>query len=412
MSLHFPFLSKKDMDQIDALKESYGGASAIEESIRKMREYPERKKIAEEKGFGDTLEKAEEYARFFPKVEDFIEKENISFTKPGIATTQVSGFQGAPVTLRAMERIAEDKETLIAKEFISVMALTEDYVLNGELLTTLAMSENIMGAEKFCNTNMVSTPLSNEAYERIEKITGEKFETFSPDNNSRALILKNMGTPFGNLGGVEVANNHHLIYLDGVTRAAINTGGDFFLNPSWSTIVAACYYARDIKNLSFKISMLLSTQNAIQLRMLMNIMKEYLRDDGSTPLYEINLGNGQSPEMFIQCAKELKECGIPGVSVAGHLRINPDLGIADFDWTENAHKVLDSGTDMTIKYESDGTSRELDTMGTYFLPKDERLAKSKEIGDVIYYKSVRCSNDAKDIMRKGHKATFGKLSYK
>lgn len=412
MSLHFPFLSKKDMEQIDALKESYGGASAIEESIKKMREYPVRKKVAEEKGFGEMLEKAEEYSKVFPKVEDYIEKENISFIKPGVATTQVSGWQGAPITLRAMERIAEDRETLIAKEFISVMALTEDYVLNGELLTTLAMSENIMGAEKFCNTNLVGTPLSNEIYGRLEKITGEKFETWSPDSNSRALILKNMGTPFGNLGGVEVANNNHLVYLDGVIRAAVNTGGDFFLNPSWSTIVAACYFARDIRNLNFKISMLLSTQNAIQLRMLMNIMKEYIREDGSTAIYEINLGNGQSPDMFIQCARELKESGIPGVSVAGHLRINPDLGLVDFDWTENAFKVLDSGTDMTIKYESDGTSRELDTMAAYFLPKDERLANAEKIGDVIYYKSVRCSNDAKEIMKKGHKATFGKLSYK
>jgi len=412
MSLHFPFLSKKDMEQIDALKESYGGASAIGDSIRKMREYPERKKVAEDKGFGEMLEKAEEYAKVFPKVEDYIEKENISFTKPGVATTQVSGWQGAPITLRAMKRIAEDRETLVPEEFISVMALTEDYVLNGELLTTLAMSENIMLAEKFCNTNMVSTPLSNEVYGRLEKVTGEKFDTFSPDNNSRALILKNMGTPFGNLGGVEVADNNHLVYLDGVIRAAINTGGDFFLNPSWSTIVAACYFAHDIKNISFKISMLLSTQNAIQLRMLMNIMKEYIRADGTTPIYEINLGNGQSPEMFIQCAKELKESGIPGVSVAGHLRINPDLGLADFDWTENAFKVLASGTDMTIKYESDGTSRELDTMGAYFLPKDERLANAEQIGDVIYYKCVRCTNDAKEMMKRGHKATFGKLSYK
>ncbi|MEN8152849.1 MAG: hypothetical protein ABFR75_02405 [Acidobacteriota bacterium] len=412
MSLHYPFLSKKDMDQIDALKESYGGASEIERSIDKMREYETRKKVAAEKGFGGMLEKAEAYAAKFPKLEDFIEKESISFTKPGVATTQVSGFQGAPITLQAMKRIAEDGKTLVPEEFISVMALSEDYVFNGELLTTLAMSENIMGAKKFCNTNLVGTPLSNELYDRLEKVTGEKFETWSPDNNSRALILKNMGTPFGNLGGVEVANNNHLVYLDGVTRAAVNTGGDFFLNPSWSTIVAACYYARDIKNINFKISMLLSTQNAIQLRMLMNIMKEYIREDGSTAIYEINLGNGQSPDMFIQCAKELKESGIPNVSVAGHLRINPDLGLADFDWTDNAFKVIGSGTDMTIKYESDGTSRELDTMAAYFLPKDERLANGEKIGDVVYYKCVRCSEDAKNIMRKGHKATFGKLSYR
>jgi hypothetical protein len=411
MGLHCPFLSKKDMQQIDALKESYGGAAAISDAIKSMRDYQKRKKIAEEKGFGKMLEQAEAYAGNFAKVEDFISREHIKTTKTARATAQVSGFQGAPVTLRGMKRIAEDGETLAPTEFISVMALTEDYVLNGELITTLAMAENIMGGSKFCNTNLVGTPLSQKVYSRLEKVTGEKFETWEPAAGMRALVLKNMGTPYGNLGGVEVANNNHLVYLDGITRAAINTGGDFYLNPSWSTIVAACYYARDIRNLSFKISMLLSTQNAIQLRMLINIMKEYLRDDGSTAIYEINLGNGQSPEMFIQCSRELKESGLPDVSLAAHLRINPDLGIVNFDWTENAFKVLDSGTDITIKYESDGTSRPMDTMEAYFLSKDERLKHAEQIGDVIYCKCVRCSKDAKDIMRKGYPVNFARISH-
>ena len=61
MSLHYPFLSKKDMDQMDALKESYGGAAAIEKSIAKMRDYPERKKVAGEKGFGEMLEMGEKF---------------------------------------------------------------------------------------------------------------------------------------------------------------------------------------------------------------------------------------------------------------------------------------------------------------------------------------------------------------
>jgi hypothetical protein len=345
-------------------------------------------------------------------VEDFIEKENIRVTKPGVATAQVSGFQGAPVTLRGMERIAQDGETLVPSEFISVMALSEDYVLNGELITTLAMAENIMGASKFCNTNLVGTPLSDECYARLEKVTGETFETFVPQAGMRALVLKNMGTVFGNLGGVEVANNNHLVYLDGITRCAVNTGGNFYLNPSWSSIAAACYYARDIKNLTFKISMLLSTQSPMQFRMLLNIVKEYIRADGTTPLYEINLGNGMSPEIFIQCAAELRESRIPGISLAAHLRINPDLGMKDFDWTKNAHKVLASGTNITIKYESDGTSRPMDTMEAYFLPKEDRLQHAQEIGDVIYYKCVRCSKDAKDIMKMGHKAIFADISYR
>lgn len=412
MSLHYSFFNDKELKQMDALKESYGGAASIMNSIEHMRKYDVRKKIAAEKGFGDMLEKAETYAKSFAKIEDFIKKENITFSKEGVANTQVSGFQGAPITLKGIKRMAEDGETLVPQEFISVMALTEDYVLNGELLTTLAMSENIMGAKKFCNTNLVGTPLSDEAYARLEKITGEKFETWVPQSGMRALILKNMGTAFGNLGGVEVANNNHLVYLDGVTRCAVNTGGDFYLNPSWSSIAAACYYARDIKNLTFKVSMLLSTQSPMQFRMLLNIMKEYMRSDGSTPIYEINLGNGMSPETFIQCSNELKASGIPNLSLAAHLRINPDLGLKDYDWTENAHKVLASGTNITIKYESDGTSRPMDTMEAYFLSKEDRLAAAEQIGDVIYYKCVRCSNDAKDIMRMGHKATFAQISYK
>jgi hypothetical protein len=146
--------------------------------------------------------------------------------------------------------------------------------------------------------------------------------------------------------------------------------------------------------------------------MLMNIMQEYIRDDGTSAIYEINLGNGQSPDMFIQCAKELEESGLSGVSLAAHLRINPDLGMENFDWTENAYKVLASGTDITIKYESDGTSRPMDTMEAYFLTKEERLKHTEQIGDVIYYKSVRCSDDAKEIMRLGHKANFAKIAYR
>ncbi|MGE5340621.1 MAG: hypothetical protein ACM3SY_03985 [Candidatus Omnitrophota bacterium] len=412
MGLHFKLFSDKELKQMDSLKEAYGGPAAINDTIVKLRNYETRKKIIQDKGFGAMLEKAESYAPSFPKAEDYIKDEHITLDKAGVATTQVSGFQGAPITLRCMERVAEDRKTLMPAEFISVMALTEDYVLNGELITTLAMSENIMGAKKFCNTNLVGTPLSDETYSRLEKITGEKFETWVPQNGMRALVLKNMGTAFGNLGGVEVANNNHLVYLDGVTRCAVNTGGDFYLNPSWPSIAAACYYARDIKNLTFKISMLLSTQSPMQFRTLLNIFKEYLRDDGTTPIYEINLGNGMSPEMFIQCANELNECGIPGISLAAHLRINPDLGLKDFDWTANAHKVLKSGTNITIKYESDGTSRDLDTMAAYFLPKEDRLAKATEIGDVIYYKCARCSSDAKDIMKMGHQANFARISHK
>ncbi|TET69273.1 MAG: hypothetical protein E3J44_08400 [Candidatus Aminicenantes bacterium] len=410
--MHFKLLSDKDLKAIDALLDSYGGAKEISEKIESMRDYETRKRIAGEKEFGEMLEKAVGYTKNFAKVEDFVEKNGIAVTKPGICTTQVSGFQAARPTFDCLKRIAENGGVLFPTEMISVVALTENYVYSGDLLSTLTMAENILGASKFCSANLIGTPLPEERFARVEKVTGEKFERKDVGNGLSQVILKNMGTAFGNLGGVEVGNNNHLIYLDGITRAALATGANFFLNPSWSTIVAACYYAREIPNLSFKISMLLSTQNAIQLRMLLNIFKEYLRSDGTTPIYEINIGNAATAGTFIQCFDELEASGLPKIYLAAHIRINPDLGMADFNWTESAFKVLDAGKDLTIKYESDGESRPYDTMEAYFLSDEERNEKAELIGDVIYHKCIRCDKDAKEIMRKGHETKFARVSYR
>jgi len=409
--MHYDLLTDRDIKAIDSLIADYGGPEAVCDKIKQMRAYEMRKKIAGEKGYGEFLDKAENYVKDFARVEDFIGKENIKVTKGGVCTTQVSGFQGARVTLDCIKKVAENGQILFPTEMISVVALTEYYVYSGDLLTTLAMSENILGASKFCSTNLLSTPLPEHRFARIEKITGDKFDRRDIGDGLSQIILKNMGTAFGNLGGVEVTDNNHLVYLDTITRTAMETGANFFLNPSWSTIVAACYFGRLVPEISFKISMLLSAQNAIQFRMLMNIVKSYLRDDGTTPIYEINIGNGASPDTFIQCARELKESGLPDIRLTAHMRINPDLGMAGFDWTENAFKVLDSGTDVTIKYESDGTSRPYDTMETYFLPDEERNEKAELIGDVIYHKCIRCDLDAKEIMRRGYETKFAKISY-
>ncbi len=408
--MHFDLLSPKDLKAMDALRDSYGGGKEISARIEALREYEARKKAAAAKGWGEILESAEGYVKHFAKVEDFVAKNGIGWTKKGVCTAQVSGFQGAPVTLDCIRRVSEHGDVLFPTEMISVVPMTETYVYSGDLLTTLALAENILGASKFCSTNLIGTPLKEDRFARLEKVTGETFERAALGNGLSQMSLKNMGTAFGNLGGVEVGNNNHLVYLDGITRAALETGASFFLNPSWSTIVAACYYAREIPNLSFKISMLLSTQNAIQLRMLMNIIKEYLRDDGTSPIYEINIGNAATPETFVQCIHELQDSGLPPVSLAAHLRINPDLGRADFNWTENAFKVFEAGCDLTIKYESDGESRPYDTMEAYFLSDEERNAKAELIGDVIYHKCLRCDLDAKEIMRRGHKARFARIS--
>ncbi len=410
--MHFKLLGNKDLKTMDALIDSYGGAKEISKKIESMGNYETRKRIVGEKGFGEMLEKAEEYAKNFAKVEDFVEKNGITVTRQGICTTQVSGFQGARPTFDCIRRVAENGDVLFPTEMISVVGLTDNYVYSGDLLSTLAMAENIMSTSKFCSTNLLGTPLPEERFERIEKVTGEKFERADMGNGLSQIILKNMGTAFGNLGGVEVGNNNHLVYLDGITRAALATGANFFLNPSWSTIVAACYYAREIPNLSFKISMLLSTQNVIQFRMLLNIFKEYLRPDGTTPIYEINIGNAATAETFTQCCDELEASGLPRIFLAAHIRINPDLGMASFNWTENSFKVLDAGRDLTIKYESDGESRPYDTMEAYFLSDKERNEKAELIGDVIYHKCIRCDKDAKEIMRRGHETRFAQVSYR
>jgi len=415
--MKFKLLSTGDLQAIDRLKNHHGGAQAISETIRSKRDLATRRRVLAEKGFGEMIEDAERLVEQFAKIEDFESSEKPAYRDScGIATAQVSGFQGAAVTHRAMQRMAEsaatDEPCWVPSEFISVVALTENYVYSGDLMATLTMAENIMGASKFCSTNLIGIPMPAHRFAILEEVTGKAFETRDLGDGMAQIVLKNMGTPYGNLGGVEVANDNHLVYLDGITRAALETGNDFFLNPSWSTIVAACYFGRDIPNLQFKVSMLLSTQNLMQFRMLLNIMSEYLRDDGTSPIYEINIGNGVSPENFIRCAEELDASGIEGLCLAAHLRINPDLGIPDFDWTDNAFKVLESGTCLTFKYESDGTARELDTMEAYFMPEDERAAVADTIGDVIYYKSLRASKDGREMMRRGIRTRFGGASYR
>jgi hypothetical protein len=295
---------------------------------------------------------------------------------------------------------------------ISVVAMTEDYVYNGNLIATLAMAENIMGVEWFCSTNLVGTALPDRRFKDVESATGLTFNTEPASDGLSQLILTNQGTFFGNFGGIEVANDNHLIYLDGITRAAKTTGANFFLNPSWSSIIAVCYYGRDIPNLFIKVSMMLSTQNLMQFRMLLNIMSEYLRDDKTSPIREINIGNAVSPENFIKCSQELQESGIKGLSLAAHILINPDLGRADFDWFDESLKVLESGHDLTFKYESDGQSREFDTMEAYFLPEEERKAHATEIGDVIYYKTLQCTKHAREYMQRGIPVRFGRTSHR
>jgi hypothetical protein len=106
--MHFRLLSDRDLKAMDALLDSYGGAKEISQKIELMRNYNTRKMIAEGKGFGNLLEKAEKYVQKFANVEEFLEANEISFTKKGVCITQVSGFQGARPTFHCIKAIAEN----------------------------------------------------------------------------------------------------------------------------------------------------------------------------------------------------------------------------------------------------------------------------------------------------------------
>ena len=414
--MKYKLLSNYDLKAIDSLIEFHGGREHINRTIAKMRDFETRKKILSDKGYGPMIADAESLVKKFPKFPDLERKLKVTYDlDKGVGRSQVSGFQGSGVTYQCMKRMAEtsiDSEPcFVPAEMISVVPLTDHYVYSGDLMATLAMSENIMKTTKFCSTNLIGIPHPESRFLELEKVTGDKFDRRSIGDGLSHITLKNQGTAFGNLGGIEVANNHHLFYLDGIIRTALENGANFFLNPSWSTIIAGCYFGREIPNLSFKVSMLLSTQNTLQLRMLLNIMSEYIRDDGTSPIYEINIGNGTTAETFIQCSRELDESGIKGVSLAAHIFINPDLGMPDFNWTDHAFNVLESGTNLTYKYESDGTAREMDTMAAYFLSDEERDEAAEKIGDVIFYKALQASRDGIKMMKRGIRPEFGGSSF-
>ncbi|MCK5376446.1 MAG: hypothetical protein KAJ97_05150, partial [Acidobacteria bacterium] len=215
--MKFELLSGSDLQAIDALKEHYGGAQTIVDSIRQKRDLETRKQILAEKGYGGMIEDAERLVQQFSRIGDFERALSPTYRDDfGTATAQVSGFQGARVTHRAMQRMAEsagtDEPCWTPSEFISVVALTEHYVYSGDLMATLTMAENIMQASKFCSTNLIGTPLPASRFQTLEGVTGKTFETADIGDGMAQIILKNMGTAFGNLGGVEVANDNHLVY--------------------------------------------------------------------------------------------------------------------------------------------------------------------------------------------------------
>ena len=191
--MKFGLLSRRDFDAMDKLKAHHGGAQKIMDTIRSKRAFSTRKQILAEKGFGGMIEDAEQLVERFPKIEDF--EKDLSPTHRedfGIATAQVSGFQGAKVTHRAMQRMAESADSDAPcwgpSEFISVVALTENYVYSGDLMATLAMAENIMGASKFCSTNLIGIPMPAGRFAELQQITGKSFDTLDLGEGTAQII--------------------------------------------------------------------------------------------------------------------------------------------------------------------------------------------------------------------------------
>ena len=146
--MKFDLLSGSDLQAIDAVKQHYGGAKAIGDTIREKRGFETRRRVLAEKGFGPMIEDAERLAQKFSKISDFERQVAPTYRDDlGLATAQVSGFQGAPVTHRAMQRMAESSDTdepcWAPSEFISVVALTERYVYSGDL-----MGERVAGDDE------------------------------------------------------------------------------------------------------------------------------------------------------------------------------------------------------------------------------------------------------------------------
>ena len=126
--MKFKLLSTGDLEAIDRLKNHYGGSQTIGDTIRLRRDFETRKRVLTEKGFGDMIADAERLVKEFAKIEDFERTTQPHYQSDfGIATAQVSGFQGARVTHRAMQRMAEsaatDEPCWVPSEFISVVAL-------------------------------------------------------------------------------------------------------------------------------------------------------------------------------------------------------------------------------------------------------------------------------------------------
>jgi len=271
-------LNKEEREAINKLIEFHGGAESIEKEIKLAGERQNRLEKLKQLDNGKWYSifcKAEELAAlggFTGKAVGEIDD------RLGRGTTQVSGFQGADALLSFLQNLTDNcnKETcIIPSELISVVGLSDEYVYEGDLLATLAIAEDILGVKRFCTSSLVGTPQQEARFKALERITGLSFLRTKIDEKYSAVNLVNQGTPFGNLCGIECSNDNHIIYLDGIIRAAKETGATFFLNPSWNTIVAGCYLGTLIPSIKFKVSCFLASQSTLHSIFLQKLLTSF-----------------------------------------------------------------------------------------------------------------------------------------
>lgn len=391
-------INKKDQKAIDQLIEFHGGAQSISNQIKSAKNKTYREKTISKSSWVWVLDECEKIDKVYIRHNTDYPKHNSS----SVATIQVSGFQGTKAILGFIKESRNKPEkTLVPAEMISVVGLTDTYVNEGDLLSALYLTENVLGVKRFCSSSLVTTPMKEGYFNTLESILGVTFDRNRISETYSSAVVVNQGTAYGNLCGIECANSNYLLYLDGVLRAAKTTGATFFLNPSWNTIVAGCYLSQKIPEITYKISCFLGLQSTIHFQLLLSILRNFKTNTGS-PVVEINIGNAVNSETFCRCNNLLHADDLSNIDLAAHVRINNDLGVANYDWLREAEKVLQRGCNITLKYESAGLCSSIDTIGVYFSDDITRNLLSSELGRVLRERVIRASIDSEYLASKGY----------
>jgi hypothetical protein len=400
-------LNKFEKNSIDSLLNLYGGPESISEKIKNAKKLENR--IEKLRGT-DWLQKVEYVQRASGNLST-TRSNDAKIENLGEATIQVSGFQGAEALYQFIKENEQNGfDQKIPAEMISVVGLTDHYVKHGDLLATLAIAENILQVKRFCSTSLVTVPLKKSHLNKIENIANSRIEYQELDSCNVSPKIVNQGTFFGNLAGIEVANKNYLIYLDNIIQTAIETGATFFLSPSWNTIITGCYLGQILPEIKFKVSCFLGIQSTLQFKILLNIIKQFLLPDGTSPIVEINLGNGANYQTVKECFEILKAENLESIDLATHIKINNDLGAPDYDWFENAEQLLKDGHNLTLKYESASVESSFDQISTYFVDDKTRFESSEQLGKILYLRTKIANEDAKKLTKQSIRTIFAGVS--